>query len=290
MATITTSTSETGWSPDLYTYPALDVIPDALVLTTSTVTGEIEGDEPAVRVPYIDDDTAGFFAEGADIDESDPDLNEVLVHTGKIAQLVRLSNEQWRQEHTPESLADSVERAVTKAANIAYLAQAAPTSPAVTPPAGLLNVAGIGNGGAVAANLDALIDLVAQLQSNGSDPSHILLDPVGWARLRKFKTASGAEVSLLGAGTTDAARYLLDLPVIVTPAMPTATGLVVDDTAVVSAVGDVRVAVSEHLFFKSDSVALRCTFRFGQNVVRPDRIGKFTIGADDESSSSSSGT
>lgn len=52
-------------------------------------------------------------------------------------------------------LADSVRRAVTKAAIIALLAQAAPVGPAVTPHrAGLLNLAGLENGGAVAADLD----------------------------------------------------------------------------------------------------------------------------------------
>ena len=51
----------------------------------------------------------------------------------------------------------------------------------------------------------------------------------------------------------------------------------VDRTAVVSAVGDVEVAQSEHVYFGSDSVALRCTWRFGQNVVRPGRVGTFTV-------------
>jgi len=54
-------------------------------------------------------------------------------------------------------------------------------------------------------------------------------------------------------------------------------GVILDRNAVVSAVGSVRVAVSVDRFFTSDSVALRCTWRFGHIVVRPDRIGKFII-------------
>ena len=57
------------------------------------------------------------------------------------------------------------------------------------------------------------------------------------------------------------------------------TGLVIDKSAIVSAVGEVMVAQSEHAYFDSDSIALRCTWRFGANVVRPDRIGKFTVTA-----------
>ncbi len=74
------------------------------------------------------------------IDEANPGLSEALVHTGKVAQIIRLSREQFAQPNASELLSASVARAVTKAGNTAYIAQAAPTSPAVTPPAGLLNI------------------------------------------------------------------------------------------------------------------------------------------------------
>ena len=35
----------------------------------------------------------------------------------------------------------------------------------------------------------------------------------------------------------------------------------------------------EHLYFASDGVALRATWRFGQNVVRPDRVVRLTVGS-----------
>jgi HK97 family phage major capsid protein len=161
---------------------------------------------------------------------------------------------------------------------VALVAEAVPVGPAVAPVAGLINVAGIVNGGAVADNLDALVDLIAQLEDNLSVPTHILLDPLGWGELRKFKqSATANNVSILGAGTSDAARMLLSLPVIVDPAVPDYSGIVLDRNAIVSAVGPVKVATSEHQYFSSDSVLLRATWRFGHVVVRPDRIGKFTI-------------
>ena len=45
------------------------------------------------------------------------------------------------------------------------------------------------------------------------------------------------------------------------------------------AVGPVEVATSEHAFFGTDSIAVRCIWRFGANVVKPNRIGKFTVTA-----------
>jgi hypothetical protein len=53
-----------------------------------------------------------------------------------------------------------------------------------------------------------LVDLIAQLQDNLAVPSHILLDPRGWAELRKLKTGNTFNSSLLGAGTTDAVPML----------------------------------------------------------------------------------
>ncbi len=54
---------------------------------------------------------------------------------------------------------------------------------------------------------------------------------------------------------------------------------IVDRTAIVSAVGPVEVSQSEHVYFASDSIALRCTWRFGANAVHPNRLGKFTVTA-----------
>jgi HK97 family phage major capsid protein len=275
--TATTINSDKAWAPDVTAVAPVDSVPDALILKCSTVSGSIEGDEPSLRVAFVDDDEAQFTAEGDTIPEGEPTLSEVLVHTAKVTQLVRLSSEQWLQTNTATQLSQSVSRAITRRANIAFVAEAAPSGPAVAPVAGLLNTSGIVNGGAVAADLDTLVDLVATLQANLSVPSHILTDPFGWAELRKLKTGASYNSSLLGAGTDDAVPMLLSLPVIVDPSMTPFSGLVIDRNAIVSAVGAVKIATSEHQYFSSDSVLLRATWRFGHVVVRPDRIGKFTI-------------
>ncbi len=135
------------------------------------------------------------------------------------------------------------------------------------------------DGGEVADSLDSLVDLQAELTSNGSIPTHILVDPFGRAELRKLKTDDTSNESLIGAGTTDAVLMLLSLPVIVNSNLPAYIGVLVDKAAVVSAVGNVLVSVSTDFFFSTDDVALKSTWRIGQNVVRPNRIGKFTVAA-----------
>ena len=275
--TATTGNSAKAWAPDVYTFAPADVVPESLYLQCTTVAGSIDGDEPAVRVAYVDDDSADFVAEADEIDESQPTLAEVLVYTGKVSQLIRLSNEQYNQDGTAQQLSASVGRAIVRRADQALISQAAPTPPATAPATGLLNVSGIVNGGAVATSLDKLVDLIATLQTNLSTPSHIVLGPLGWAELRQFKTASGYATSLLGAGTTDAVPMLLGLPVIVNVAITDYAGLVVDRSAVVSAVGPVVIATSSDVYFAHDSVGLRATWRVGHNIVRPDRCGKFTV-------------
>lgn len=279
MATETTLTSAEAWSPHVTAVAPSEAVPEALILQTSTVAGSVEGDAVAVRVQYVDDDDAGFVAEGATIPEADPDLAETLVFTGKISKLVRLSREQFVQDNAAGLLSESVRRVVTKAGNVAYIAQAAPVSPAVTPPAGLLNIDGIEDGGAVASDLDALIDLQATIAGNDGNATHIVLSPTAWASLRKFKTATDEATNLLGAGTEDTVHALLNLPVLVSNAVPANTGLMIDKSAVVSAVGNVMVAQSEHVYFAADSIGLRCTWRIGANVVHPERIGHFTVTA-----------
>lgn len=275
--TATTANSGAAWRPDLYEFAPGDVIAEAAVLTHSTVVGKIEGDAVAVRVAYVDDDDAVIKAEGAELDEAEPSLSEVLVYTSKITQLVRLSREQYSQDGTADQLAASVSRALIRRADQLFLNETAPTPPAVAPPAGLTNIDGVVDGGDVSANLDALVDLIAELQSNKSTPTGIIVDPLGWGALRKFKFGTESNQSLLGAGTADAEPRLLGLPLHINRELPAYSGIVVDRTAIVSAVGPVMIATSTDQYFSSDSVAVRATVRLGTNAVRPERLGVFTI-------------
>lgn len=283
MAVITTVLSERGWSPDVTYHAPGDAIPDALVLQTTTVAGNVEGDAVAVQVAYVDDADAGFVPEGEAITEDTPDLAQRTIFTGKIGQLIRLSREQLSQENVSEQLAASVTRAVTRAGNAAFVAQVAPTPPAVTPPAGLINIPGLEDLGTVGDNLDVLVDGLATLATNYSAPTHILCAPDAWAGLQRLKTGTDANVSLLGAGTTEAQRFLMNLPVLTDPSVPSGTGIIIDKTAIVSAVGPVMVATSEHAAFAADSVMIRATWRFGANIVRPERIGLFTVDVEEGS-------
>lgn len=165
-------------------------------------------------------------------------------------------------------------------ADIALVQQVAPTPPALGPSTGLGQISGVVDGGEISDSLDGLIDLVAELQENGSTPSQVLMSPTAWAAFRKLKVGgAGTNQSLIGAGTEDAASLLLSLPVLVNVAVPALTGFVIDRTAVVSVFGEVKVSTSDHQYFSSGSVAVRCTWRVGHNMVWPNGIRIFSIAA-----------
>ncbi|HLS02463.1 MAG TPA: phage major capsid protein, partial [Beutenbergiaceae bacterium] len=180
------------------------------------------------------------------------------------------SREQYKQAGTSSELARSVQRSVIKKADALFITNA-------TAPTGITEVVGLEDGGEVTDSLDALIDLVATVEANGSNPSGILLSPKAWAEIRQLKTAEGSNASLVGAGVDDAAPYLLGLPLTVTAALTGTEGLIIDRSAVVAAAGAVLVARSEHRYFDTDSIGLRASWRIGWNITRPNRIGKFTV-------------
>ena len=274
---VTTPGSAAAWRPDHYEFAPDDVVGDAAIIQTSTKAGEIEGDAPSVRVAFVNDDEAKNAEEAATLDQAEPELSEALIWSTKIYQHLKISREQYLQPSTPDQLSKSAGRAVIRKADRNYLTQAAPVGPDTAPAAGLIHWPGVVDGGAVSENLDALIDLIAELQVNLATPTHLIVGPLGWAEARKWKTAVSYNSNLLGAGTTDAVPMMLGLPVIVNNAITDYSGLVVDQLAVVSAYGSVIVATSKDRYFDSDSIGMNVLWRTGHTVPRPDRLGRFTL-------------
>ncbi|SNU00950.1 phage major capsid protein, HK97 family [Ruaniaceae bacterium KH17] len=280
MATIKTPSTPAAWSPDLQAFLPDDVVPDALILRAATVvTRELEGDAPVARIPWVTDDEADIVAEGGTIPEGDPTLNEVIVSTFKVAKLLKVSREQFAQNSTAQLLSTSAGRAVTVKGNAAFIAQPAPTAPAINPPEGVLTQAPT-FADAITTNLDPLADAIATIESVGGKPALILANPLSWGALRKLKTAGDENTSLLGAGTTDAAKMLLGIPVETSPAIPAGRLLVVDPSAIAAAVGPVQVAQSTDRYFEQDAIGLRVTWRIGWAVQRPARLGVVNVEMD----------
>lgn len=263
MSKVLTPTSPEAFALDVLGLAPEQTIPNSVLIQATTKAGDIEGDDVFVRVPAINlDADTGFVPEGDDIPEADPDLSELVIATGKIAVLVRISREQLAQPSVKDVVTAEVKRSIQRKVNWALLQQPAPVSPAVFPPAGLISHA-IAAVDEIEDNLDPVIDVVAGIEALGGMCTNIIAAPDAWASIAKLKDEDTSNRSLIGAGVESAQRTLLSIPVLVTSAMPAGKILAVDKSKTLSAYGSIQLALSTELYFKSDSVAVRATLRFG---------------------------
>lgn len=279
MVNITTPTSPKAFALDVLGLAPEQTIPQSVLITCTSKAGEVEGDEPAVRVPAVNlDDSTGFVPEGDDINEAEPDLSELVILTGKVAVLVRLSREQLAQPAALDVISAEIKRSMLAKVDWAFLQQPSPVAPATHPPGGLLAYATAA--GTVEDNLDAVIDAVAAIEAlPGGQVTNIVASPDSWAELSKLKQADTSNMSLIGAGTESPTKTLLSIPVTVTSAMPANKILLVDRNKTLSAYGLLLVARSDDYYFGSDNVAMRATFRFGAGFVDRKAGQILTVGA-----------
>lgn len=275
--TIVTDLSAQAFAPDqISSYSPTDVLESAAILALSTKGGDIEGDAPALRVPFVIDGAADVFAEGADItDAADVDLDEITLNTVKVAKLVKVSREQADQQDAAGRIAESIRRAIVAKADALFLSAAAPVAPATTPAAGLVNQITT-SGGTVGktAGLWAIYDAVASLEAEGGSGSHLLFHPEDYAILAKIPDQVDSARPVLGAIGQATGRTIAGLPVITSRYATKGKGLILDRAEIVSAYGALQLARSDQYLFGSDSVAIRATWRIGWGIPRPTRAGR----------------
>lgn len=275
MTLLNTTAGPKGLYPD-QTFLAADVVPDALIYQLATLAGSIEGDEPAIRVPYVKTDpTVGFVPEGDVITPSDPELDELVIRTGKLAVLTRQTNESSAYGPASSLAANSMARALTIKGNSALLSNAT----AAGQPTGLLNIAGITDAGTLTTDLDAIGDAITALEVAGGTATHVIAAPDAWGTIRGLKAATGSNLPLIGAPSDQTDRRLFGLPVLVSPQMAAGTVLVSDRANIIAAVGQIKLATSDQVYFNSDSLARRATWRIGWEVLDPKRLAKVTVNA-----------
>lgn len=278
MATQVTNSLKSLYPDQVFVYN--EAVPDALIANplVATVAGEIEGDAPRVRVPYIKTDpTSGFVKEGADITDGGGELDEVLISTGKIATVVKQSNESASFETASQLIAAGVSRSIITSADNAFLNNAKnEDTDAQNGPVGILNTEGIPATQTTGEGIvDAVADAKAAIGGFGGIPTAIVANYAVEAILRKLKTTDGR--GLLIDPVEAGELSIHGLPVIVNRAMPDNTLLVVSAGEIVAAVGTVNLAVSTDALFTSDSLIRRATWRIGAKVIHPNRLAKLTI-------------
>lgn len=270
MTAQTTTGAPEGFAQNVVSFAAQDVIPDALALTVGTQAGTVEGDQPEVLVPWVDDDdSAEFVDEGAHIDEDGVDLQQIGVKTKKLARLAPFSREQLAQPGASNLIVNAMKRGLIKSANKAFLGN--PTGPS-NGPTGILNLAELPPAVAFGTDLDQLRTVVAEIEDDGGQATHIITNPVTWSVIRNIKKNS--------TDSNEALDWPADLPpVLRDPGVPAGNLVVLDKGSLPTAIGPVLMARSDDYYFGDDAVAIRLTWRMGWNVRKFDRVRRMTVAA-----------
>ena len=262
ISTITTGSDARGLFPDSSFLKPDEVIPDSLALNElfATQTGEITGDSPKMRVPFVSADaTAAIVKEGDDITPATPTLDEVAFNTVKFAILTKMSNEAFASNAATNLISVSAQRAVTGAIDNLMLNNTATEGQ----PTGLLNTTGISTvTEQISDNLDPLLDLLGTIGDEGGQPTALTMSFGTWAKLLKLKDSTKRGL---------VADRVADAPT------PSLFGVPVDSSVVFAAASQIEVARDSSYYFGSDSTALRITARVGFGVSFPKRIGKVTL-------------
>lgn len=273
MAMNTTPTSPEAWRPNVVsTYDPDEMLGDALIVQAASFAGSVEGDVPSLLVPYVSaDPDADFVAEGEEITPNEGTFDQVVIQTHKVAVLSRVSRELTMQPGAAERIANSLRRAVTAKADVAFIQN-------VSAPVGLENVSGLPNAGTIGtAGLGAVYAGVGAIESDGGSASHLLINPKDWAGLAQIPAATGSNQSLLADVHSAAERSIAGVPVIVHNAVSEGQAILIDRTEVVAAYGQLQLARSEDVYFTQDAIGVRATWRIGWNVVRPNRVQLLTV-------------
>lgn len=270
--TLTTLVSNEAAFPNKTEVLAGEAIPEALIISQTTVMGEIEGDEPTVRVAYAGDTEADITAEGAKITQTNATVSELVFSTQKVASLNVVSREAYSHQGVPEMLGNSIGRGIIRKADSLFF-----NGNATKGVKGLDKRTDIIDGGKIETDLTPLIDTLATLGANGATPTAIVSSPTAWAHLLKLTAADGRP--LINPDVANATTpQLFGLPLAVNPQCPASTLFVIDRAEIISAVGTVDTGVSTERYFDDDNVGIRTTFRFGFGVLHPNRIAKLTTG------------
>ena len=272
MATITTSGIESAYGATAF--PSMDAIPDALVHSQSRVSAVIEGDSPALHVPYIaTQSTAQIVKEGDAIPEGGAAASEMIVYTRKVASIETITNEAKSSEQMTQMLTASLNTAIMDKANAVFLQNPKPSGE--TSPTGLFNLDNV-NTGTLTGSLDAIVEGIAAISSKGGTPTSIIMNHGTWAKLLLLKYKDGRP--MIAPSVADSPTPMLyGLPVVLTKAAPESKLLINDANEVISAVGSVNLNGSEDAEFSKDKYMLRGTFRLGWGVIHPDRLAVITV-------------
>lgn len=262
---------------DLITIP---VEAHSIALQASTLTTTVSTE---TRFPYLATDVSSdWTAENAEITQSDPTLDEIVVTPSKIAALHVMSSEAGNDTNPAIAgiVGDSMVRSIAKDIDAAFFGAKGGNA---VQQAGLEDLTGFTavDPGTDWADLDAFVEAIYNAENLGLTVNSFVANPADAKILAQLKVSTGSNQPLLGTDPTNPTRRVIQgVQLLVAPGVTQGTiwGLPKNRLHVVRR-NDTELAVDKSVYFTSDRVAIRATARYGFGFSQPEGVQKITLAA-----------
>lgn len=256
---------------------ALVVEPTLADSIATSVCGVIPTDSEVTRIPRITSDpVAAWTEEGAEIEVSQADAEELIIVPAKVAALTVVSNE-LAHDTSPAAaniIGAGIVRDLVRKIDDAFFGN----SPAPAP-AGLEALAGVTETTGALDDFDLFVDATAAVANEGGIVSAWVANPADAATIAKIKQGSGSNLTALSGDPSAPGRRIIEgAPLYVTTAVEAGTIWTLDAaSAQIVLRNNAEVTVDKSAFFTSDRMAVRGTLRVGWDFTNPAAIGKITV-------------
>ncbi|MGG7307550.1 phage major capsid protein [Curtobacterium sp. AB451] len=259
----------------------LPVTQQSVAMQASTVIQTAEG-EHEFRVPLVSDDpTAAWTAEGEEINASDAVLDEASTGYYKLAGLTVITRE-LADDSSPdvaEQVGAGLARDVSRKLDAAYFSEAATGANA---PAGIGSLdSTVVAAGTKFTNLDPFNAAVFNAETLGAQLTSFVANPADALALAQLKESTTSARDLLQPDPTKPTqRTIAGIPLLTSPTVKAGTVWGIPNSRSLIALRQgTTLDVDRSVFFTSDKVAIRATFRTGFVFPQPKAIQKIKLGS-----------
>jgi HK97 family phage major capsid protein len=248
----------------------------SVAMQVSTV---VQTSSHSTRFPIVQSDpTTAWTAEGAEINISDADLDELEVIPRKLAGLTVVSNELVNDSDPSalEVVGAGLVRDLQVRLDAAYFGTTVANGPNGIESTGYQLI----NGGSAFTNLDAFAKAQSKAETAGAQVTAWVAHPTTLLTLSQVKIGTDFNLPLLGPDATSATgRSILGAPAYWSPAVGEGEVWGVPKAKVFVVIrNDTSVVTDSSAFFSSDRTAVRCTLRIGFAFPHVQAIVKVGMG------------
>lgn len=251
------------------------LIDQSITAQVATVT---QTDAPSVRFPvWVSDPQVTWTEEGEEINQSEPDLDEINVHFTKTAGMFVCSRELF-DDANPEAINEIGNGLVRQMSNSIDAAMFAPTAlPAPAQP-GLASTTPTEIEGALD-SLDGFFEAQSIAEGEGMTVGTFVTNPATALNLATLKESAGSNRGLLQPdATAPGVRTIGGTPLLVSKHVAPGVVWSIPREAVRLVIRkDAEVVTSDQAYFSSDRIAIRGTMRVGLAHLAPTAVTKITM-------------